>query len=445
VTRENPEFPYNPDYNSGDPLGISWMHSTVGGPLRSSSATAYLMPAVNSRSNIDLLYNAQVTRLIQSGRAGSVPIFRGVEFARSSRSKRYTATAIKEVVLSAGAIGTPQILLLSGIGPKDELSQLGIKAIVDSPQVGKNLVDHPILPVQWTVNSNNTFDPINRGGIALEDALKDYYTTGKGRLAANGVSNHMAFFRLPEDSSLLAAGDPSRGGTAPHFELAIAVSYLSLLLPWSKLTLSPRTVSSPLLKPLLQLVLTSLSLTSLSPQPLVSIDIEVLKSVTDFEVSEGTLTLASNDPFAHPIIDPKLLDTEFDRQTMLYSLRASQRFAASQAFSDYITGNFTSLVTDEEVFAYMAQQGTTIKHPFCTARMNQDPSQGVVDGKLLVHNVRGLRIIDASIWVRDLSCQILWLLTALFNSLTSLLATLKFPSTSLQRGLQMLSRSPGPK
>ena len=259
VTRENPEFPYNPDYNSGDPLGISWMHSTVGGPLRSSSATAYLMPAVQSRSNIDLLYNAQVTRLIQSGRAGSVPIFRGVEFARSSRSKRYTVTAIKEVVLSAGAIGTPQILLLSGIGPKDELSQLGINTIIDSPQVGKNLVDHPILPIQWTANSNNTFDPILRGGVALEDALNEYYTTGKGRLAANGVSNHMAFFRLPEDSPLLAPGDPSVGGTAPHFELAIAVSDWHLLPPWSIFTLLPRMVSSPLPNPLLQLALTSLS------------------------------------------------------------------------------------------------------------------------------------------------------------------------------------------
>jgi len=82
----------------------------------------------------------------------------------------------------------------------------------------------------------------------------------------------MAFFRLPENSSLLAAGDPSVGGTAPHFELAIAVSDLSLLLPWLKLTLLPRTVSSPLLNPLLQLVLTSLSLTLLCPQPLVSID-----------------------------------------------------------------------------------------------------------------------------------------------------------------------------
>jgi len=138
----------------------------------------------------------------------------------------------------------------------------------------------------------------------------------------------------------------------------------------------------------------------------VSIDAKVLWAATDSKVSGGTLTLASKDPFAHPIIDPKLLDSEFDRQAMLYSLRSAQRFAASQSFSDYITGNVTSLVTDEEVFAYMAQQGTTIKHPFCTARMNQDPSQGVVDGKLLVHNVRGLRIIDASIWVRNLSYQV---------------------------------------
>ncbi|KAJ3565850.1 hypothetical protein NP233_g7380 [Leucocoprinus birnbaumii] len=364
VTQQNPEFPYNPDYNSGDPLGISWMHSTIGGPLRSSSATAYLIPAVHSRPNLDLLYNAQVTRLIQSGRAGSVPVFRGVEFARSSRSKRYTATATKEVVLSAGAFGTPQILLLSGIGPKDDLKEVGIKAVVDSPQVGKNLVDHPLLPVQWTADSNDTMDPILRGGDALEQGLQEYYATGKGRLAANGVSNHMAFFRLPDDSPILSAnGDPSSGGTAPHYELAFGNGFF--------------TTSQPI------------------PQSGAYFSIiNVVVSPT----SRGTIALASKDPFVHPIIDPRLLDTDFDKQTMIYSVRASQRFAASQAFGDYVTGNYSTLITDEDILGYMAQWATTIKHPFSTARVNQDPSQGVVDGQLLVHNVRGLRVVDASAW-----------------------------------------------
>ncbi|KAJ3560569.1 hypothetical protein NP233_g10749 [Leucocoprinus birnbaumii] len=87
-----------------------------------------------------------------------------------------------------------------------------------------------------------------------------------------------------------------------------------------------------------------------------------------------------------------------DGWTMIYSVRASQRFAASQAFGDYVTGNYSTLITDEDILGYMAQWATTIKHPFSTARVNQDPSQGVVDGQLLVHNVRGLRIVDASAW-----------------------------------------------
>jgi choline dehydrogenase len=88
---------------------------------------------------------------------------------------------------------------------------------------------------------------------------------------------------------------------------------------------------------------------------------------------------------------------------MIYSVRASQRFAASQTFSDYIIGNYTSLITDEDILEYMAEWATTIKHPFSTARLDKDPSQGVVDGQLLVNGVRGLRIVDASVWVCDLA------------------------------------------
>ncbi|KAF5353335.1 hypothetical protein D9756_008081 [Leucocoprinus leucothites] len=370
VTEQDPEFPYNPDYNSGDPIGISWMHSTIGGPLRSSSATAYLMPAVRSRSNIDLLYNAQVTRLIQSGRVGTVPVFRGVEFAHNSSSPRYTVTARKEVILSAGSFGTPHILLLSGIGPKHELAKFNITTIVDNPHVGKNMLDHPVVPLQWTVNSNNTFDPIIRGGEAYDEALREYHATGKGRLAGNGVSNHMGFFRLPNDSPILADGDPSTGKTTPHYEIAFAASGL---------------------------LLANGFFTTTQPIPQNGSYMSVINVVVT-STSQGSITLASKDPFVLPVIDPKLLDTEFDKQTMIHSVRASQRFAASAPFKDYITGNYTTLITDEDILNHMAQWSTSIKHPFSTARADPDPKNGVVDGKLLVHNVRGLRIVDASVW-----------------------------------------------
>lgn len=266
VTKELPEFPYNPDYNSGDPLGVSWMHSTVGGPLRSSSATAFLMPALNSRSNIDLVYNAQVTRLLQSGRIGNLPIFRGVEFARNSGARRYTATATKEIILSAGAFGTPQILLLSGIGPADEIRKVGITPVADLPEVGKNLVDHPLLPIQWVSTSQNTMDPILRGGEALDQALDQYHQNASGRLAANGVSNHMSFFRLPENSTILAKfGDPAQSPGSPHYELAFGVSYFCVSQKDPSIILFLfRMASSPLPSPYLQMVPTSPSSMSLS-------------------------------------------------------------------------------------------------------------------------------------------------------------------------------------
>ena len=119
--------------------------------------------------------------------------------------------------------------MLSGIGRSLDLAAVGIKPIVDLPEVGQNLVDHPLLPMQWNANSSETLDPLFRGGEALDSALEQYYANGTGRLAANGVSNHMcvffyhgsnliadegdrAFYRLPENSSVLAEfEDPTSG------------------------------------------------------------------------------------------------------------------------------------------------------------------------------------------------------------------------------------------
>ncbi|KAF9034468.1 aryl-alcohol oxidase-like protein [Hymenopellis radicata] len=362
------EFPLNPDYNSGNMLGVSWMHSTIGGPFRSSSATAYLEPALKKRSNLDLLYNTQVTRIIQTGTSDDdLPLFTQVEFARNSSAPRYTATAKREIILSAGAIGTPQILLLSGIGPAAELAQVGIDSIVDLAEVGKNLVDHPLLPIQWNTNSNNTLDPFFRPGPALDAALDEYHQNKSGPLAANGVSNHMGFFRFPEDSEILAEfDDPTSGPGAPHFELAFANGFF--------------TTS--------QQIPTSGSFFSM---------INVIVTPT----SRGEVTLTSNDPFAHPNIDPRMLSTDYDVQAMIGSVQAAQRFTAASAWSDVITGPFIDSVnatTPEGIQEYMSLWATTIKHPFCTARLSSVEGEGVADGQLLLKNAAGVRIVDASVF-----------------------------------------------
>jgi hypothetical protein len=115
----------------------------------------------------------------------------------------------------------------------------------------------------------------------------------------------------------------------------------------------------------------------------------------------------------------------------------------SNAFADYVTGNYSTLITDEQILEYMAEWATTIKHPFSTARLDKDPSKGVVDGQLNVKKVRGLRIIDASVWVCDSStCVLMAVLTLLLYSPPSPLVTLKPLSISLPKGLLMLSKLP---
>jgi choline dehydrogenase-like flavoprotein len=119
-----------------------WLQASIGNGTRSTSSTAYLSP-VNGRPNLHVLLNAHVTQIIQTGQLYEKPVFGSVAFNVSGKS--YTATARKEIILSAGSLNTPQLLLLSGLGPKEELSALGIKTIVDLPSVGKNVSDHALV------------------------------------------------------------------------------------------------------------------------------------------------------------------------------------------------------------------------------------------------------------------------------------------------------------
>lgn len=130
---------------------LGWTQSTIANGTRQSSAVAYLGPVL-FRSNLDVLINTQVTRLVQTGRVGGKPDFRSIEFAQNAKARRFRATARREVILSSGAVGTPQLLMLSGIGDRKALSKVGIKAIVDNPDVGEHLqVSRALpLPTSWS-------------------------------------------------------------------------------------------------------------------------------------------------------------------------------------------------------------------------------------------------------------------------------------------------------
>ncbi|KAG6896162.1 hypothetical protein C0992_009911 [Termitomyces sp. T32_za158] len=145
--------------NSGNPLGLGWLQLTIDDGKRSSSATSYLAPNFIRRPNLHVLLNTRVTRLLKTSKSTKRPVIRTVEFANENTPEaRNKLTARKEVILSAGTVGTPHILLNSGIGDAGDLTALGINPIVSLPDVGKNLSDQPALSNNWFVNSDDTLD-----------------------------------------------------------------------------------------------------------------------------------------------------------------------------------------------------------------------------------------------------------------------------------------------
>ncbi|KAJ3839267.1 alcohol oxidase [Lentinula raphanica] len=185
ATRElSAEFPYNLDMNSGFQLGIGWVQATIGDGTRSSSATSYLAPSFISRPNLHVLPNTRVLRILETEQSGS---FRMVELTQDGASK--------EVIISAGTIMTPHILMHSGIGDFEELESLGIKMIHHLPSVGKNLTEQPIVRNKWLVNSTATLETIARNDTLLAEVTEEWERRGMGPLVdppSNGALSHPA-------------------------------------------------------------------------------------------------------------------------------------------------------------------------------------------------------------------------------------------------------------
>ncbi|KAJ7753944.1 aryl-alcohol oxidase [Mycena maculata] len=179
TTRQFPEeFPFNLDYNSGEPLGVGWLQSTIGGGERSSSATSYLAPKFIQRENLHVLLHAQVSRLVGSQTTKGVVSFEGVEFSQGG--PLFTAKAANEIILSAGPIGTPAILMNSGIGDKNTLTALDIPSILDLPSVGQNATDQPMIFAAWSVNSTQTIDPIEQNATLFNEVYAQWNATHTG-------------------------------------------------------------------------------------------------------------------------------------------------------------------------------------------------------------------------------------------------------------------------
>ena len=339
-------IPATPDFNTGDNEGVGYFRVNQKAGLRQSAARAFLRPAMR-RPNLAVLTGAHVRRVvIEAGRAT------GVEVQEEGRTRTIRA---RTVVLAAGAIGSPHLLQLSGIGPGALLQDLGIPVIRDAP-VGENLQDHLQIRCAWRVD----------GVPTLNRAARHWW--GKARIAAE-----YAWRR-----------------TGP---MSMAPSQLGAF------TRSSPDVATPDLEYHVQ----PLSLEAFG-QPLHRFDAMTASVCNLRPESRGTVRAASPDPLAAPLIAPNYLATPGDRIVAARAVRLTRRIMAAPPMARHRPVEFAPGVTeadgdDESLAAAAGRIASTIFHPVGTARMGADP-QAVVDPRLRVRGVEGLRVIDASIMPR---------------------------------------------
>ncbi|KAI0039712.1 GMC oxidoreductase [Auriscalpium vulgare] len=367
TTQQLKEFPFVEDMNSGNPIGIGYGQNTIKNGTRDSSATAYILPALASNLTLDVLVNSQVLRVLQTGSVDGVPIFRGVQFAASANGTVFTINATREVILSAGSVATPQLLLLSGIGNSTRLKQTGIRPIVNLPDVGQNMQDHPLLGNIFNVHTSNiTTDDIRRNNTVASEELAQWQTSRTGLLTLP-PSAQIGWFRVPDKSGIFAGGDPSAGPTSPHFEFIVADGFAATQQAF------PSTGR-----------------------------FFTLVTVVVSPKSRGAVTLASSDPFANPVVDPNFFSAPVDIAIMREAVKAARRFVSAPVWKGYIEsefGPFGSAHTDAEIEDYVRNFTITVFHPAGTAAMAPfNATHGVVNPDLTVKGTVGLRVVDASIF-----------------------------------------------
>ncbi|KAJ6453769.1 alcohol oxidase [Mycena sanguinolenta] len=348
-------YPFNLDMNSGYPIGIGWGQATIKNGSRSSSATSYLGPTFINRSNLYVLLNARVTRVLPTS-TGNI---RTVEFVQSLNGPTYTLTANKEVILSAGSIGSPNILMHSGIGDSTALGKLGIKSVQNLPSVGQNMSDHSLLFLSFLVNSTATWDTATRNATLAAQELTEWTNSRQGPLVDNPLSQ-IGWLRA-NSSELAGFTDPSAGPNSPHFELIFCNGMLTPLPPAGNFMSILPVVVSP--------------------------------------ASRGAVTLNTNNSLANPLINPNLVGAEVDLVIMREAVKSAIRYTTAPAFKGYVLETVgISDTSDAGIETYIRANAGTIFHPAGTASMSPKGAQwGVVNPDLTVKGLTGLRVVDLSV------------------------------------------------
>jgi choline dehydrogenase len=335
-------FARTEDFNGAQFEGAGHYDATIKDGSRWSAARAYLTPVL-ARKNLEVRTGVQVEGITFDGRTAT-----GVRFRRGGTVETVRA---RETILSGGAVNSPQLLLLSGIGPADDLRALGIDVVRDAAAVGANLQDHLDVIVQWAATQPVTLNA-NKAFHRKLQALVQW------RFGKTGSGASMA-----TPSGAFLATRP--GLAAPDIQLHF--------MPYKGEPHGRGTMSAEH-----------------------GYQIHVCQVRPD---SRGTIRLASADPLAAPLIDPDYLSAPEDARVMVEGIRIARRIGAAPAFAPYRGEERwpgAAVQDDDEMLAKLRGWGETIYHPVGTCRMGSDPAS-VVDGDLRVRGVEGLRVVDASV------------------------------------------------
>jgi choline dehydrogenase len=344
AAREALGVPANSDFNGAHQEGAGRFQATIRGGKRCSSSVAFLHPA-RSRANLRVETGALATDVvIEKGRAT------GVRYRRGHTEVR--AMASREVILASGAVGSPHLLLLSGVGPANELRNVGVKVVLDLPGVGKNLVDHVVVGVGMEDKAKVTrnVSPLNLVGWLAQHAL-----TRRGPMASNAAEAG-AFVR--------SSSSAPRPDLQLHF-LPVGSEQES----YDKQNFMPKGNAFVMLPTLL------------------------------YPESRGEIRLATKDPACPPIIDPRYFSAEADLHVLTEGVRMAQRIARSKLLGACRGRPYSPLVDAEDdatLHDEIRKRCNTLFHPVGTCKMGRD-ADAVVDSSLCVRGIEGLRVADASV------------------------------------------------
>ena len=335
-------LPYNPDYNGAQQEGIAMTQTTISGGRRMSTARAYLEPARN-RTNLQIETGAMTKCLLFEGKRCI-----GVRYSVGGSVRE--ARAGREVMLSAGSINSPQLLELSGIGNPEILKACGVDVLHELPGVGENLRDHYSPRMRYRIAKPDWTYAVHGRGVRLVGQVLKYITKGEGLLSMTAVPVR-AYFKTRE------------GLEAPD-------ATASCLPFWVE------------------------DRKKISAQPGLTLNVNVLRSD-----SRGSIHIGSSDPGTQPQIKFNFLSSELDRTGLLAAMRKGREWMGSEPLKEVISEEFTpgsDLQTDDELLEWVRNNAETTYHPVGTCKMGQD-DMAVVDDRLRVRGIEGLRVADASI------------------------------------------------